>query len=151
MHRRLKYRTAYVALEEGFVLAPAVIDSRNLAGLTQKKLARKIGTSQPVVACLKIGRSIQYSCAPPNRCGQEGETMSKSTYPLKLPLSTKKAAQRLAREDGVSMNQWIAAAVAEKVGVVETAAEFFKRRAQGGDRQRASEVSTQGAQSCTRP
>jgi hypothetical protein len=57
--------------------------------------------------------------------------MSKSTYPLKLPLSTKKAAQRLAKEDGVSLNQWIAAAVAEKVGVVETAAEFFKRRAKG--------------------
>jgi hypothetical protein len=57
--------------------------------------------------------------------------MSKSTYPLRLPLSTKKAAQRLAKEDGVSLNQWIAAAVAEKIGVVETAAEFFKRRAQG--------------------
>lgn len=55
--------------------------------------------------------------------------MSKATYPLKLPLSIKKAAQRLAKEDGVSLNQWIAAAVAEKVGVVETAAEFFKRRA----------------------
>jgi len=55
--------------------------------------------------------------------------MSKSTYPLKLPLSIKKAAQRLAKEDGVSLNQWIAAAVAEKVGVVETAAEFFKKRA----------------------
>ncbi len=55
--------------------------------------------------------------------------MSKSTYPLKLPLSVKKAAQRLAEEDGVSLNQWIAAAVAEKVGVVETAAEFFKKRA----------------------
>jgi hypothetical protein len=55
--------------------------------------------------------------------------MSKATYPLKLPLSVKKAAQRLAAEDGVSLNQWIAAAVAEKVGVVETAAEFFKRRA----------------------
>jgi hypothetical protein len=54
--------------------------------------------------------------------------MSRSTYPLKLPLSIKKAAQRLAKEDGVSLNQWIAAAVAEKVGVVETAAEFFKRR-----------------------
>ena len=52
--------------------------------------------------------------------------MSKSTYPLKLPLSTKKAAQRLAKEDGVSLNQWIAVAVAEKVGVVETADEFFK-------------------------
>jgi hypothetical protein len=55
--------------------------------------------------------------------------MSKSTYPLKLPTSIKKAAQRLAQEDGVSLNQWIAVAVAEKVGVVETAAEFFKRRA----------------------
>jgi len=52
--------------------------------------------------------------------------MSKSTYPLKLPLSIKKVAQRLAKEDCVSLNQWIAAAVAEKVGVVETAAEFLK-------------------------
>jgi hypothetical protein len=55
--------------------------------------------------------------------------MSKATYPLKLPVSIKKAAQRLAQEDGVSLNQWIAAAVAEKVGAVDTAAEFFKRRA----------------------
>jgi hypothetical protein len=55
--------------------------------------------------------------------------MSKATYPLKLPNSVKKAAQRLAKEDGVSLNQWIAAAVAEKVGVLETAAEFFKKRA----------------------
>ena len=55
--------------------------------------------------------------------------MSKSTYPLKLPTSIKKAAQRLAQEDGVSLNQWIAVAVAEKVGVVETAAEFFRKRA----------------------
>jgi hypothetical protein len=55
--------------------------------------------------------------------------MSRATYPLKLPNSVKRAAQRLAKEDGVSLNQWIAAAVAEKVGVVETAAAFFKKRA----------------------
>ncbi len=55
--------------------------------------------------------------------------MSKSTYPLKLPLSIQKAAQRPAKEDGVFLNQWIAVAVAEKVGVVETAADFFKKRA----------------------
>ena len=55
--------------------------------------------------------------------------MSKATYPLKLPLSVKRAAQRLTKEDGVSLNQWIAAAVAEKVGVVETAAELFRQRA----------------------
>jgi hypothetical protein len=55
--------------------------------------------------------------------------MSKATYPLKLPASVKAAAARLAKEDGVSLNQWIAAAVARKVGAVETAAEFFRRRA----------------------
>lgn len=55
--------------------------------------------------------------------------MSKATYPLKLPVSIKHAAAKLAKEDGVSLNQWIAAAVAEKVGAVETAADFFKRRA----------------------
>lgn len=54
--------------------------------------------------------------------------MNKSTYPLKLPVSIKRAAQRLAKEDGVSLNQWIAVAVAQKVGVTETAAEFFARR-----------------------
>ncbi len=57
--------------------------------------------------------------------------MSKATYPLKLPASIKAAAVRLAREDGVSLNQWIAAAVAQKVGAVETAAEFFKHRGEG--------------------
>ena len=55
--------------------------------------------------------------------------MSKATYPLKLPASVKQAAARLAKEDGVSLNQWIASAVAEKVGAVETAAEFLRRRA----------------------
>jgi hypothetical protein len=55
--------------------------------------------------------------------------MSKATYPLKLPASIKSAAARLAKEDGVSLNQWIAAAVAQKVGAVETATAFFHRRA----------------------
>jgi hypothetical protein len=34
-----------------------------------------------------------------------------------------------AKEDGTSLNHWIVAAVAQKVGVVETAADFFKKRA----------------------
>ena len=48
---------------------------------------------------------------------------------IRTRLGAGKAAQRLANEDGVSLNQWIAVAVAEKVGLVETAAEFFKKRA----------------------
>jgi hypothetical protein len=55
--------------------------------------------------------------------------MSKVAYPLKLPASVKAAAARLAKADGVSLNQFIAVAVAEKVGVLETADEFLRRRA----------------------
>ena len=55
--------------------------------------------------------------------------MSKAAYPLKLPASVKEAAARLAKEDGVSLNQWISVAIAQKIGAVETAADFLKRRA----------------------
>lgn len=55
--------------------------------------------------------------------------MSKASYPLKLPASLKEAAARLAKEDGVSLNQWIAVAIAQKIGVVETASDFLSRRA----------------------
>lgn len=41
--------------------------------------------------------------------------MSKATCPLKLPASIKATAARLAKEDGVSLNQWIATAVAQKL------------------------------------
>ena len=52
-----KYRKAYEALEEEFSLASALIGVRNRAGLTQKQLARKMGTTQPVVARLESGRA----------------------------------------------------------------------------------------------
>ena len=55
--------------------------------------------------------------------------MSKSTYPLKLPNSVKEAAAELAKIDGVSLNQFIASAVAEKVGTLRTAGEFLRLRA----------------------
>ena len=55
--------------------------------------------------------------------------MAKKSYPLKLPASVKAAAERLAREDGVSLNLWISTAVAQKVGAVESAADFFSRKA----------------------
>lgn len=55
--------------------------------------------------------------------------MSKSTYPLKLPTSVKKAAVELAASDGVSLNQFIAAAVAEKVGSLRTARDYLRERA----------------------
>lgn len=55
--------------------------------------------------------------------------MSKSAYPLKLPTSVKTAAAQLAKADGVSLNQFIAAAVAEKVGSMRSAETFLVERA----------------------
>ena len=55
--------------------------------------------------------------------------MTKASYPLKLPASVKQAAARLAKQDGVSLNQWIAVAIAQKIGVVETAADVLAQRA----------------------
>lgn len=55
--------------------------------------------------------------------------MTKKSYPLKLPTSVKAAAERLAREDGVSLNLWISAVIAQKIGAVELAADFFARKA----------------------
>lgn len=51
-----KYKKAYEALEEEFALASAVVDARTPAGLTQRDLAIKLGTTQPVVARLESAR-----------------------------------------------------------------------------------------------
>lgn len=66
--------------------------------------------------------------------------MSKATYPLKLPSSLKREAARLAKQDGVSLNRWIATAVAQKISVIETTAEFLKRRAGGATGEALSEI-----------
>ncbi len=52
-----KFRKSYDALQEEFALARAVIEARKSAGLTQQQLARKMGTTQPVVARLEAGHT----------------------------------------------------------------------------------------------
>ena len=55
-----------------------------------------------------------------------------STYPLRLPKSLKEAAAQIAREDGTSINQFVATAVAEKVSAMKTA-DFFAARSAEAD------------------
>ncbi|HLY57249.1 MAG TPA: hypothetical protein VKS60_16920 [Stellaceae bacterium] len=57
-----------------------------------------------------------------------------STYPLRLPVSVKTEAERLAAEDGTSLNQFVASAVAEKLAALRTAT-FFTGRSGRGDRE----------------
>jgi len=53
-----------------------------------------------------------------------------STYPLRLPKSIKAAAEKLAKDEGISMNQFVATAVAEKLAAMQTASFFDERRQQ---------------------
>lgn len=55
-----------------------------------------------------------------------------ATYALRLPRSIKDAVQRAAERDGVSMNQFMASAVAEKLAVFETL-DYLKQRAARAD------------------
>ena len=52
-------------------------------------------------------------------------------YALRLPASIKAEAEKLAAEDGTSLNQFVASAVAEKISALRTASYFepFRARA----------------------
>jgi hypothetical protein len=51
-----------------------------------------------------------------------------SAYALRLPASIKAEAERLAAEEGTSLNQFVACAVAEKVSALRTARYFAERK-----------------------
>ena len=51
------------------------------------------------------------------------------TYPLRLPRSLKDAVERISKEEGTSINQFVAMAVAEKVSAFETARFFQDHKA----------------------
>lgn len=55
-------------------------------------------------------------------------TTRTSTYPLRLPVSVKAEAEKLAQAEGTSLNQFVASAVAEKVAALRTATYFAERR-----------------------
>jgi ribosome-binding protein aMBF1 (putative translation factor) len=54
--KKPNYVRAYAALEAEFSLAEAVIRARSAAGLTQEQLARRMNTTQAVIARLESGR-----------------------------------------------------------------------------------------------
>lgn len=52
-----------------------------------------------------------------------------SAYALRLPRSLKKAVEKQSKEDGTSINQFVATAVAEKISALQTAEFFADRKA----------------------
>ena len=77
-------------------------------------------------------------------------TSKTSTYPLRLPLSLKAAIEKLSKEDGTSINQFVVMAVAEKVSAMNTAA-FFEQRRALGDREAFRRILNRDAGEPPRP
>jgi hypothetical protein len=58
-----------------------------------------------------------------------------STLSLRLPDSLHKRVRELAQQDGISINQFISTAVAEKLAALMTV-EYLEKRAKRGNRER---------------
>ena len=62
-----------------------------------------------------------------------------STFPLRLPISLKKAVAEASRQDNSSINQFVVGAVAEKLSAMKTA-EFFAERRRHADTEAALSI-----------
>lgn len=62
-----------------------------------------------------------------------------SNYALRLPASLKRELEKVAREDGTSLNQFIVTAVAEKLSALRTM-DFFEERKARADVEAAREI-----------
>ena len=66
-----------------------------------------------------------------------------SVFPLRLPASLKAAVAEISREEGTSINQFVAMAVAEKISAMKTA-EFFTARGAEADVETARRLLRRG-------
>ena len=53
-----EFRAEYIGLEDEFALASQLIDARKKAHLTQDEVAKRMGTTQSVVARLESGHPL---------------------------------------------------------------------------------------------
>jgi ribosome-binding protein aMBF1 (putative translation factor) len=58
-----EFKAEYDALEDEFNLAPALIQARSLAAMTQEQVAAAMGTTQAAIARLESGRSLPSTSA----------------------------------------------------------------------------------------
>jgi len=65
-----------------------------------------------------------------------------SALSLRLPKSLHEQLRELAQEEGISVNQFVMLAVAEKIASISTI-EYLERRAQRGNRERFLEILNQ--------
>jgi len=65
--------------------------------------------------------------------------MTQANYALRLQSWLKREAERLAKEEGTTLNQFINVAVAEKISALRTA-DFFREHAKRGNAKKALQL-----------
>jgi hypothetical protein len=63
-----------------------------------------------------------------------------STFALRLPDDLKEIAVKQAEDNGVSLNQYFASAIASRIGAQAEAERFFKKRASKANLQLATDI-----------
>ena len=76
--------------------------------------------------------------------------MSQANYALRLQASLKAEAERLAKAEGTTLNQFINVAVAEKIAALRTV-DFFRERSRRGDIQAALAILDRAGSNELRP
>ena len=83
--------------------------------------------------------------------GLEDDMKTKtSALTLRLPISLKRAAERLSKRDGASLNQFFVSAVTAKISAMEGAT-FFEERAKKGNREVLRRILSGGGGEPPRP
>ena len=78
-------------------------------------------------------------------------TTKVTTFSLRLPVSLKVALEKLAAADGISVNQFLVSAAAEKLSAMQTAEAFFAERKGRGNKEAAIRFLTRAGGEPPRP
>ena len=78
-------------------------------------------------------------------------TTKVTTFSLRLPVSLKAALEKLAAADGISVNQFLVSAAAEKLSAMQTAEAFFAERKGRGNKEAAIRFLTRAGGEPPRP
>jgi hypothetical protein len=111
-HKTQDVTTHYSAAEIGLLIAA----TERVCDLAER--------ASPAVAVVRSHQpeGVTQHKTPPDRSDQDLAKVDGQTHPPILPHSLKRMAAEFAKADGVSLDQFIAAAVAEKVGSLRAAA-----------------------------
>ncbi len=88
-----EYAREYDALEDEFALAAALIGARARADLTQQQLAKKMGTTQAVIARLESGRIMPSTRTLERLAKATGHSLRISFEPVPKTKAAKKGSR----------------------------------------------------------